>query len=103
MPNLMGFSLTMYVVLFGVEGFIIERLKIKADDNKIPYEVIHSTLIGGFIFQFLTLFVAFILDVTCLAIDVCWLKIPICFMLIFSLIWLVNMAFHLYSLRTYVK
>ena len=40
LPNLIGFSLTIYVVLFGLSSLIIERLKEKSDDRKIPFEII---------------------------------------------------------------
>jgi len=103
LPNLIGFSLTIYVVLFGLSSLIIERLKEKSDDRKIPFEVLHATFVGGFLSQFLTLFITFILDMSKCNVSICWVNVSICFLLSFSLIWLINMIFHLYSLRTYVK
>lgn len=102
LPNLIGFSLTIYVVLFGISSLIIERLKEKSDDNKIPFEVLHATFMGGFLFQILTLFITFILDITKCDISICWINVSICFLLSFSLIWLINMILHLYSLRTFM-
>lgn len=96
-PNLIGFSLTIYVVLFSLGKFITERLE------GTPFEVLHATFVGGILIQILTLFVIFILDIAECDKSIYWVNVSICFLLSFSLIWLVNMLFHLYSLRTFMK
>ena len=101
LPSLLGFSITVYTVLFNLNDSIIDRLKKKADDGRFPYEVLHATFLFGILIQGVVLILGIFANsiVRCLPKElvafICW------FALIFIIVWTINMVLHLYALRTF--
>lgn len=101
-PNLLGFSIAAYTILFGFDEALCRRLKNKAHDNKIPFEVLHASFTFGIVFQGFSLIVGLLSNVLLkcmnekLAISICW------FLLFFSIIWTINMILYFYAARTFI-
>lgn len=97
-PSLLGFSITAYTVLFALPSPIQKRLQYKVKGKK-PFEVLHASFVFGLIIQCLTLIFAFVSEI--------WMYIGLrnicCSGLLFSILWTINIALHLYSTRTYIK
>lgn len=102
MPNLLGFTIAAYTILFSLNENVCKRLKVVAPDGKIPFEVLHASFVFGLIIQGVSLLLGLLGNVIlkCMnhdfAISICW------FLLFFSITWVVNMVLYLYSLRTFI-
>lgn len=94
-PNLLGFSIASYTVLFGINANIC----IKADDGEEPFEVLHASFVFGLMIEILAL----ILDIMLKCVYNPVVNFTLSFILFFSIIWTLNMILHLYALRTFIR
>lgn len=101
LPSLLGFSITIYTVLFGINDTIRNRLQQKASDGKIPIEVLHSTFILGIIIQGVALILGMFVDIIAHLLSKSITGSICCFILTFIILWTLNTVFHLYSFRTF--
>ena len=101
LPSLLGFSITVYAILFGINDTVRNKLQQKASDGKIPIEVLHSTFVLGIIIQGFTLII-YILSYTKTQFICPQIAGGLsCFMLSFIILWTINTVLHLYTLRTF--
>ena len=101
LPSLLGFSITVYAILFGINDTVRDKLLQKASDGKIPIEVLHATFVFGIIIQGFILIIYILLYTK---IQFIFPKIAgglSCFMLSFIILWTINTVLHLYTLRTF--
>lgn len=100
-PSLLGFSITIYAVLFSLDDNITNRLKEEATDKRIPYEVLHATFLFGIIVQGGILMFGLLTNaiVNCLPKE--FVAFIYWFVLTFIIVWIIHTSLHLYSLRTF--
>lgn len=101
LPNLLGFSITVYAILFGLNDIVRKNLQQEATDKKIPFEVLHATFAFGIIIQAVILILG-ILSFTLIQFIpkvivgfISWI------LLSFIILWTIHTVLYLYSLRTF--
>lgn len=97
--SLFGFTITAYTIMFALSERIQNRLQEKANDKKVPAELMHSTFIMGLLFQALTLISGCVIP----ALKIHWAISILHFLFFFSVLWSIHTALHLYSLRTFLR
>lgn len=95
--TLLGFQLAAYAILFGL-GNVNKKLTQKAKNGYKPFEVLHATFVFGMCINALVVIFSLLQIIP----NCCNLEICVCGA-IFSLIWIVNIVFHLYATRTFIQ
>ena len=101
LPSLLGFSITVYAILFGINDTVQNRLLQKASDEKIPFEVLHATFVFGILIQGFTLILYTLLYTTIQFISPKIVGGVSCSLLSLIILWAINTVLHLYALRTF--
>lgn len=102
-PNLLGFVITGFTILYGLQGVILERLTHKANDGETPFHVISAYFSLTCVSMLLTLILAILFknitinnpccEKLCFFITLCLMEI--------SFLSTINIIFHLFALRTF--
>lgn len=97
-PSLLGFSIAAYTILFGLS----DKLHIKSLSGEKVFEVVQASFIFGLITQGIALIIGLTAEVMSKCMDWAIATFICYFSLFFSIIWILNMVLHLYSLRTFI-
>ena len=93
-PSLLGFSIAAYTILLSLENKVYYRLSLRCPkDKKRPIKVLYATFVLGMIIEGIALLLGVFSNNTMVVINT--------FVLIFSIIWTVNMVIHLFCVSTF--
>lgn len=101
LPSLLGFSITVYTILFGFNDTVRNRLQQKATDKKIPFEVLHSTFAFGVIVQGVILILGMLSFTLLQFIPKVIIGCISWILLTFIVLWTIHTVLYLFSLRTF--
>lgn len=102
-PNLLGFMMTGFTILYGVQGIVLKRIEQKADDGNNPFHVISASFSLSILSLFITLVLSVIFKLVLNSNPCCeslclFVTIVLSIMSVTSTI---NTIFHLFSMRTH--
>ncbi len=93
-PSLLGFSIAAYTILLSFENKVYYRLSLRCSkDKKRPIRVLYATFVLGMIIEGIALLLGVFSNNVMVVINT--------FVLIFSIIWTVNMVIHLFCVSTF--
>lgn len=101
LPNLLGFTIAVYTIVFSFGKEVCKRMKRETADGEKPFEILHASFAFGLVFQGFSLIIGLLSKIMLkyinenVVIFTCW------FLLFFSIIWVVHCVFYLYPLRTF--
>ena len=101
-PNLLGFVITGFTILYGLQGIILERITQNANDGNTPFHVISACFSLTCVAMLLTLILAIIFKNITIH-NTCCEKL--CFFITLflteiSFLSTINIIYHLFALRT---
>lgn len=101
-PTLLGFVMTGFTILYGVQGIVLQRLSQKADDGQRPFYVISAYFSLATLSLFITLVCSLIFKLKIIS-DIGCESLCLFITMIFSTISvtsITNTVLHLFSMRT---
>lgn len=103
LPSLLGFSITVYAILFGINDTVRNRLQQEASDEKKPFNVLHATFAFGIIIQGIILIVGMLSYTLIKFISKTIVGCIGWILLSFIVLWTIHTVLYLFSLRTFEK
>ena len=104
-PDLLGFVMSGYTILYGIQGVVLKRLNIRANDGNQPFHVISASFALTCLSLLATLIMAFLLSFIKVPICGCgrfYFFVTACFAII-SVVSICNTILHLFSIRTQIS